>query len=77
MYNDVHMQCLCILCIFWEIKHLNLNLKASSISNSDTDSELSMPNLASVSEMLHCDRMDVIRADSEFWTSDEKNRISV
>ena len=26
MYNYVHMQCLCILCIFWEIKHLNLNL---------------------------------------------------
>ena len=27
MYNYMHMQCLCILCIFWEIKHLNLNLK--------------------------------------------------
>ena len=26
MYNYMHMQCLCILCIFWEIKHLNLNL---------------------------------------------------
>ena len=25
MYHYVHMQCLCILCIFWEIKHLNLN----------------------------------------------------
>ena len=24
MYNYMHMQCLCILCIFWEIKHLNL-----------------------------------------------------
>ena len=26
MYNYMHMQCLCILCIFWEIKHLNMNL---------------------------------------------------
>ena len=24
MYNYMHMKCLCILCIFWEIKHLNL-----------------------------------------------------
>ena len=27
MYNYVHMQCFSILCIFWEIKHLNLNKK--------------------------------------------------
>ena len=30
MYNYVHMQCLCILCIFWETKHLNLNLNLKS-----------------------------------------------
>ena len=33
MYNYMHMQCLCILCIFWEIKHLNLNLSTGSGNN--------------------------------------------
>ena len=32
MYNYMHMQCLCILCIFWEIKHLNLNLMLTFIT---------------------------------------------
>ena len=66
--NYVHMQCLCILCIFWEIKHLNLNLNSKLL-----------PHLLAANEVNWCYMIliSVVGAHllSPLWNNDIKLRV--